>query len=583
MRRTLPLLTLFLLLPLLNGCGGSDAGVADMIYTDASFYTMDPDRPRAEAVAVKNGRFAAVGSRAEVDRWRGPGTRTVDLGGGFALPGLNDSHTHFDSAGRLLLGANLLAVSDAEGLREEIAAAAERMPEGAWITGGSWGAYESWEAGSTGEEKSGAGEKSELFRPAKGIIDPVSPENPVLVDRWDRSMYLANSLALEEAGITASTRAPRGITIHRDADGEPTGLFEVTGGSIMTLFGDAIDPPSHEQRLAEARLALEEVRRAGITIISDITGPRMLRIFKELKDNGELTVRVRPRPPLTTAEDFRAIGITTTVGDPWLRFTGLKGYVDGIMGSSGAQFFEPYEDDPTNYGHDRPMMRPEGNMERLVRETAAAGMVPHVHAIGTRGVDILLDIYEEVLGDMGLTDHRWRVIHAQVVRPEDRPRFGQMGLVAEINPYHLSDDMRWMAERIGERSRWAYAFRSLKDAGAVLVFGSDWPGTNAARYHQHPRYLIHAAVNRTTLEGAPEGGWFPEEKITVQEALEAFTINGAWANFEEEEFGSIETGKWADLTVLDQDLLEIDPQRIMDTEVLYTIIEGNVIWRNPDR
>jgi len=584
MRRSFPFFMLIaFLLPLLSGCGGSGVGVADVIYLDGSFYTMDEQQPRVEAVAIKNGRFVAVGSRAEVDRWRGPGTRTVDLEGAFVVPGLNDSHTHFDSAGRLLLGANLLAVSDAEGMREEIAAAAERMPEGSWITGGSWGAYESWSAGSTGEEKTEAGEKSELFRPTRELIDPVTPDHPVLVSRWDSSMYLANSLALQEAGITASTRAPVGITIHRDAEGEPTGLFAVSRGSIMSLFGDAVDPPSHEQRLAEARLALEEIRKAGITMIGDITPADMLRIFKELKDNGELTVRVRPRPPLTVAEGFRDIGITTTTGDPWLRFTGLKGYVDGIMGTHGAQFFEPYEDDPTNYGHDRPMMRPPGNMERLVRETAAAGMVPHIHAIGTRGVDILLDIYEEVLGDLELTDHRWRVIHAQVVRPEDRPRFGQLGLVAEINPYHLSDDMRWMEERIGDRARWAYAFRSLKDAGAVLVFGSDWPGTNAAWYHQHPRYLIHAAVNRTTLEDTPAGGWFPGEKITVHEALEAFTINGAWANFEEEAFGSIEVGKWGDLTVLDQDLLAIDPGRILETEVLYTIIEGRIIWQNPER
>ena len=575
---------------LLTACGGGageGSRVADVIYTNGRFYTMEAGRPWAEAVAIKGERFAAVGSRSSVDRWRGPGTRMVDLKGAFVTPGLIDGHTHFGSAGRLLLGANLLAVADEEGLVREIAAAAERMPDGAWITGGSWGAYESWAAGSTGEEKSGAVEREELFRPSRRMIDPVTPRNPVFVNRWDSSMFLANSPALEAAGIDGSTSLPGSVRMHRDERGAPTGLFEVAGeggrAAIRQLFRDAIRPPSHEQRLAEARAALEEIRSAGITMIHDITSGSQFAIYQELLANDELTVRVRARPTMDKVEHVRALGITTGTGDPWLRFAGMKGFVDGIMGNSSALFFEPYDHDPGNYGTFRTMMRPEGNMERLIREVADAGMAPHVHAIGTRGVAVLLDIFEKVIGEKALKDHRWRVIHAQVVRPQDLPRFGELGLIAEINPYHLSDDMRWMEERIGERSRWAYAFRSLKDNGAVLVFGSDWPGTNAAWYYQHPRYLIHAAVNRTTLEGEPEGGWYPEQKLTVHESLEAFTINGAWANFEEEEFGSIRAGKYADLTVMDQNLLEIDPKDILKTEVLYTIIGGREVYANPER
>ena len=192
-------------------------------------------------------------------------------------------------------------------------------------------------------------------------------------------------------------------------------------------------------------------------------------------------------------------------------------------------------------------------------------------------------MYEKVINELDIKDHRWRVIHAQVVHDKDFVRFGEMGLVAEINPYHLSDDMRWMAERIGDRCSGAYAFRSLKDNGAVLVFGSDWPGTNAAIYHQHPRYLIHAAVNRTTLDGQPEGGWYPEQKITVHEAIEAFTINCAWATFEEDQFGSMKVGKYADFTVLDQNLIEIDPEDILKTEVLYTIVDGRIVYENTER
>ncbi len=555
--------------------------VADMIFTNGRFYTMEPDQPWAEAVAIKGDKFVEVGSRSEVDRWRGAGTETVNLKGAFVVPGIIDGHTHFDSAGRLLMGANLLEVSDAEGMREEIRAAAGRMPVGGAITGGSWGAYESWAASSTGEEKEEAGEKEDLFRPDKSVIDGVSSRHPVLVNRWDSSMFLANSLAMEICGVDRTTEAPSGVTIHRDGSGNPTGLFEGGARAIRSLF-QALPRPSHEQRLAEARLALKAMSEAGITMIHDITPPGELQIFQELYANGELTARIRPRPTLEKAEYLQNVGITSGLGDPWLRFTGLKDFIDGIMGSWGAMFYEPYEDRPDHYGVWRVRMTPDPGMENLIRQGYLAGFAPHIHAIGDKGVDTLLTMYERVINEFDIKDHRWRVIHAQVVHDKDFARLGELGLVAEINPYHLSDDMRWMYERIGDRCSGAYAFRSLKDNGAVLVFGSDWPGTNAAIYHQHPRYLIHAAVNRTTLDGEPEGGWYPEQKITIHEALEAFTINCAWATFEEDQFGSIKAGKYADLTVMDQNLIEIDPQDILNTEVLYTIVGGRIVYNNPD-
>jgi predicted amidohydrolase YtcJ len=578
-------LSLLALLPvsLLASCAPATEGarVADSIYTNARIYTMEADAPWAEAVAIKGERFVAVGSRSQVDLWRGPGTQVVDLNGAFVTPGLIDGHTHFDSAGRLLMGANLLEVSDAAGIREALSAVAERMPEGGAITGGSWGAYESWSAGSTGEEKETAGEKEELFRPDKSVIDPVTPRHPVLVNRWDGSMYLANSLALEMAGIDRNTRAPDGVTMHRDADGQPTGLFEGNGRAISRMFRN-LPRTSHEQRLEESRLALKSMAEAGITMIHDITPPAQLAIFQELYENDELTARIRPRPTLEKAESLEHVGIKEGFGDPILRFAGLKDFVDGIMGSWGAMFYEPYEDRPDHYGNWRVRVTPEPGLEEYIRRGYLAGFSPHIHAIGDKGVDTLLTMYERVIDEFDILDHRWRVIHAQVVHDKDFERFGELGLVAEINPYHLSDDMRWMEERIGDRCRGAYAFKSLKDNGAILVFGSDWPGTNAAIYHQHPRYLIHAAVNRTTLDGTPENGWYPEQKITVHEALEAFTINGAWANFEEDEFGTIRIGKYADLTIMDQNLMEIDPTDILKTEVLYTIVGGREVYRNSE-
>jgi hypothetical protein len=272
--------------------------------------------------------------------------------------------------------------------------------------------------------------------------------------------------------------------------------------------------------------------------------------------------------------------------DPFLRYGPLKGYIDGIMGTHGALFFEPYDDQPDNYGHYRqhtsndPEML-EGDMEKmygLIRVGLDAGFVPNVHAIGDKGVALMLDLYERLRNE-GVDLTGFRVIHNQVVRPQDFPRFEELGVIAEVNPYHLSDDMRWMEERIGhERSKGAYAFASMLENGTMLSFGSDWPGTSAAEYHMHPKYLIHAAVNRTTVNHTPDGGWFPEQKISVQEALKAYTINNAFAAFEADVRGSLKAGKLADITVCDRNLLEIDPEEILDMNVEMTIVDGRIVF-----
>jgi predicted amidohydrolase YtcJ len=258
------------------------------------------------------------------------------------------------------------------------------------------------------------------------------------------------------------------------------------------------------------------------------------------------------------------------------------------MGTHGALFFETYDDQPGNYGHYRPHTSNapppyiEGDMEKMFHylEVAhRAGYVANVHAIGTKGVALMLDTYERLKEELGVDLEGYRVIHCQVVRPEDFPRFEELNVIAEINPYHLSDDMRWMEERIGhERCKGAYAFKSLLDNGTTLVFGSDWPGTSAAEYHVHPKYLIHAAVNRTTINHTPEGGWFPEQKISMEEALKAYTINAARATFEGDVKGSIKSGKLADITVLDRNLLEIDPREILDVNVEMTIVDGKIVF-----
>jgi len=272
----------------------------------------------------------------------------------------------------------------------------------------------------------------------------------------------------------------------------------------------------------------------------------------------------------------------------WLRYGALKGYIDGIMGTHGALFFEPYNDQPGNYGHWRAHTSddPEnkvGNMEkmyRLVKTGMEAGFVPNVHAIGDRGVAEMLDLYERLMKELGRDLRGFRVIHAQVIRPQDFPRFKALNVIAEVNPYHISDDMRWMEERIGhERCKGAYAFQSLLENGAMLSFGSDWPGTSAALYHVHPKYLIYAAVTRKTLKGTPDDGWFPEQRISVEESIKAYTINNAYAAFEDNIRGSLEAGKLADITVFDRNLIKIAPEDILNAEVTHTIVDGKIVFQ----
>ncbi len=576
---------------------------ADLLLVNGRVYTLDPARPWAEAIAIRGSRIAAVGSTAEIRRAAPPGARTIDLRGAFALPGFNDAHVHVDSTGSLLVGANLLDVHEPAPFAARIREAAARLPKGSWITRGDWGAYERWRAGSRSSGGSG-GSSGSSFTPSRDLIDPVTPDHPVFVNRFDRSMFLANSVALEIAGITGSTPNPPDGEIVRDASGRPTGILK---GAAADLVRRAIPPVPFEQRLVQVRAVLKEAREGGVTTIQDLTSADQLRAYQALHARGELTARIMLRPPLDTVPHVAALGVARGFGDEWLRFIGYKAWVDGIMGNSSALFFEPYSNDPANKGLLRDIMRPEGqegaamaldasrhytdvppgNLEKLLDAAVRTGLTPHVHAIGDKGNRILLDVYEKVLRTHDLVgrDHRWRVIHAQVVHPDDVARFGRLGLVAEVNPYHVSDDMRWMEERIGaERSRGAYAFRRLKDAGAVLIFGSDSPGTNAARYYLSPVYGLYAAVTRQTLGGEPAAGWFPDQRLTIEESIEAYTKGPAWASFEEDLKGSVQPGKLADIAVFDTDLVQAgqaDPPRLLKARVLYTFAGGRLVYQRP--
>jgi len=566
-------------LALLAGCtpAGPDA---DLIIVNARIWTGDSTAPWAQALAVRGDRLLAVGSRSAANRHRGGQTRVIDAAGRLVSPGFIDNHTHFGQAGALLLGVNLLDVAAADSFVARVRGARDRLPPGAWVAGGDWGAYEDWEAGSRAGAPAGA--PPERFRPERSLIDSITPATGVLLQRWDRSAFLANGVALAAAGLDCGAPV-EGLEC---VDGVATGRV---AGVALARVREAMPAKHFEQRLREARVALAHLAELGVTGINDITGPDQLPVYHALKERGELTVRVYARPTLDKWDELTAVGIPHGFGDAWLRIGGLKGFVDGIQGNSTARFYEPQLHsglrgswrDSTNTGASSGTgsgMEPAGNMERNLLGADRAGLWPQVHAIGDEAIDTLLTLYERVMDENPARERRFRIIHSQVLRgAEVARRYARNGIIAEVQPYHAIDDMRWMEERIGERSRWAYAFRTLHDAGVLLTIGSDWPGTNASWYTANPMQILYAALTRQTLDGEPAGGWYPEERLDLEVALRAYTANNAWAEGAEADKGRLRTGMLADFVMLDRNLFEIPPEAIKDVRVLLTVVGGRIV------
>jgi predicted amidohydrolase YtcJ len=578
---------------------------ADLVLRNGVIWTVDEKNPRAEAIASRDDRIIYVGSDAAIEQFIGPNTTVVDLGGKFVTPGFNDNHVHFDSTGKLLYGLNLLDVSDEAGFVERIRDVHERYAPGTWITGGDWSAYETWavnDVAEAGRQVNPDDLYGNLFLPNKEMIDGFTGDRPVLVRRFDYKVYLANSAALELAGISAGSNDPEGIAVERNENGEPTGaLFNPVSGAVESTvlvrdnvgayFRDIIPEPSREQRIAETLEVWKKMASVGVTSYCDVTSnPVFVDIYRELRDKGQMTARVRYRPPLDKWEYMSELGIRVGFGDEWIRFGAVKAWIDGIMGNSSARFYEPYTNNPSSRGIWRDIMFPferspdnpedmQSRLERLALDADNAGIQLTVHAIGDEANGYLMDMLERIIARNGEKDRRFRLVHSQVMTDRDIKRGGQMNIVFEVQPFHTSDDMRWMEERIGrERSRGAYAFRRLWDSGGTVSFGSDSPGTNASRYFLNPMLGLYAAVTRKTLSGQPEGGWFPQEKITIEEAIQAYTLNTAYAGFEEDLKGSLEVGKLADFVVLSDNLLTMDPDDIKDVEVLTTVVGGRVVF-----
>jgi predicted amidohydrolase YtcJ len=554
---------------------------ADVIVRNARIWTGDTLRPRAQAVAIRGERLIAVGTNAEADAHRTTRTRVIDAGGRFVTPGFIDDHTHFNQAGALLIGANLLDVSTAGPLAQRVKAAVARMSPGAWLTGGDWGAYEDSPANSTGAPA--AQTRQARFSPDRTIIDSVSRATPILLNRWDRSAWLANGVALERAGLSCSRPVP-GLEC---VSGQATGRVADTA---LARLRAAIAPKTFDQRLREARAAQQHLSELGVTSINDITPPFQLPVYTELKRRGELQVRVFARPTLDKWSRLTYAGISPGFGDDWIRIRALKGFVDGIQGNSTARFYEPqlhsgkrgeWRDSTNTAATDGPGsgMEPAGNMERLLFGLDSAGWWANVHAIGDEAIDTVLTIMEKVMTTNGPKERRWRIIHSQVIRNAAvAQRYKKLGIIAEVQPYHAIDDMRWMEQRIGDRAKWAYAFRTFHDAGVPLLFGSDWPGTNASWYTANPMTIMYAAVTRQTLDGKPEGGWHPEQRLDLETSLRSYTVNTAWAEGEEANKGSLTAGKLADLVIIDHDLFAIPLAQIKDAKVLLTMVGGRVMY-----
>ncbi len=530
---------------------GAEPAQADLVLRGGAVFVAK-GRPRATAIAVAGGRVLAVGSDASVADRIGPKTRVVELGGRLVVPGFNDAHVHLLDGGFGLLSVDLRDAKDEAEFGRRIGAYARTLPKGAWIQNGNWD-HEGWPGQAL---------------PTRKLIDPVTPDNPVFVNRLDGHMALANSLALERAGITRDTRDVPGGTIVRDATGEPTGILK---DNAQDLVSRVIPDPSREMNLRAARAALAEAARVGVTSIQDNSSIDALPTYMDLRARGELTARLNVWRPISALGPLKESGVRSGLGDDWIRVGALKILSDGAMGSGTAAFFEPYADDPATSGL---LLYPIPELERLILEADAVGFQLAVHAIGDRANSLVLAAFEKAVRANGPRDRRLRIEHAQVVRKADLARYKALDVIASIQPSHCIDDMRWAEKRIGSvRARDSYNFRSFLAAGVRVAFGTDWFVEPL-----DPRLGLYAAVTRELPEGGPAGGWLPEEKISLEEAIDLYTRGSAYAEYTDTDKGTLEVGKLADLVVFERNLFEIPAREILKARVDLTLVGGRAVF-----
>lgn len=525
---------------------------ADLIVINANVRTMDRSKPSAQAFAVLAGRIVAVGSNAEIKALAGPKTEQIDAGGKLVLPGFNDAHVHFLDGGAGLSSVDLRdAQTPAEFVRR-IKEFAAKLPKGRWILNGNWD-HENWTPNDL---------------PTAAMIDAVTPDNPVFINRLDGHMALANSLAMNLAGVDKNTKDVPGGEIVRDRDGNPTGIFK---DESMNYFYRAIPDFPYAERSEYLTNASNYAASLGVTSVQDMSAGRDIGVLQDLARAGKLKTRVYAVSPLADWERWNKTGVGYAFGDPLLRVGGLKGFADGSLGSTTAWFYEPYLDKPDSKG--LAVEDPSKIYEHVVAADKA-GLHVMIHAIGDRANDEILKIYERVAKENGERDRRFRIEHAQHLNEGLIKRFAADHVIASMQPTHAIDDGRWAWKRLDQkRLNGTYAFRSLLDAGARLAFGTDWYVAPL-----DPMLGIYAAVTRRTLDDKNPNGWIPEQKITVEEAVRAYTEGSAYAEFQENEKGTIAVGKLADFVILSDDIFKIDPVKIRDVKVVRTVMNAKTVY-----
>jgi predicted amidohydrolase YtcJ len=527
--------------------------MADTIFINGKFHTLDPARPTAEALASRKGEIVAVGSASEVRKFAGPGTETVDLGGAVVLPGFTDSHVHFVNGGFSLTSVQLRDAASKEEFARRIGEKARSLPKGEWVLNGEW--------------------DHTLFHPVelprRDWIDEVTPDNPVCVSRLDGHMVVVSSAALKLAGVTKNTPVPPGGEIVKDpATGEPTGILKDAAMDLVyRVIPDA--GPAQTRRAIEA--ALRHAAEKGVTTVHDVSGEAGLDIYQDLLREGTLTTRIYFYLPISRIDEVLRMKLKTGFGNGFLRFGGLKGFADGSLGSATAYFFESYADDPNAFGLLASDMIPEGTMDRRIRTADRAGLQCAIHAIGDRANAIILDLFAAAEADNGPRDRRFgSSTPSTSVRPTSPASPARRDRL--VQPYHAADDGRWAKGKIGPERIKPRSFRSFLDAGRPRL-RSDWPvalmDPPSDRRRRDPR----------TVDGANPNGWVPEQKIGVAEAIRASTLSPAFAEFAEASKGSLEAGKVADLVVLDGDPFTVPPERLGGLHVLMTVVNGSIVFR----
>ncbi|HED08185.1 MAG TPA: amidohydrolase [Ignavibacteria bacterium] len=523
-------------------------------FINGKIYTVNEKQPFAQAVITEGNKILFVGSNADAKKYINRETSVTNLNGKLMLPGFIDDHVHFTSGGFFLLGLDLSNAKSKEEFKNILKEYVSTR-KGRWITGGNWN-HELWKVKKV---------------PTKELIDGFTKETPVFIRRYDGHMGLANSYALKLAGINRDTKSPAGGLIVKDKKtGEPTGILK---DNAMELISSIIPEHSHQEYIEAAEAALKYARELGVTTVEDITFPNDLRVYQELEKEGKLTSRIYTRLPINGYKNLVNEGIQYNFGSDKIQLGSLKAYADGSLGSTTAWFFEPYKQDTTTYGLPNDIIQ-DGRFKKWAFDADKNKLQISVHAIGNRANAYVLDVFSQIKKENPKWDRRFRIEHAQHIRKQDIPRFKEIGVIASVQPEHLLDDGIWAAKRIGEeRAKLTHVYKSLIDAGAVVAFGTDWPVVDL-----NPMLGLYAAVTRRTDDGKNPNGWLPEQKLTIEEAIKSYTINSAYAAFQENVKGSIEPGKLADMVVLSNDILTIDPVKIKDVKVDMTIFDGKIVY-----